>query len=177
MSKQMKRLTMYVLTVVCSVGCTSQIARQAEYDSYINTKLEMARLISTAKPIIDYTGTDSGGKEFRLIVNLPVQMPDVQQIKNDEAFAFWGQVLGSTIPAIGSFASSWVNSYYSYKNNQSMWGALDSAIGAGISVSGDAHIIGSGNSITADSLGGSLNANDFISIPTTTTTTTTHTTH
>ena len=175
MFERMKRLTLYVLTVVCGVGCTSQLARQTEYDSYINTKLEMARLMSNAKPIIDYTGTDSGGKEFRLVVNLPMQMPDVQQIKNDESYAFWGQVLGSTIPAVGAFASSWVNSYYSYKNNQSMWGALDNAIGAEISVGGNAYITGSGNSITADSLGGSLNANDFISIPTTTTTT--HTTH
>ena len=174
MFNKMKQLTLYAIIIAIGTGCTSQIARQTEYDSYIQTKLELARLMSNAKPIIDYTGVDSGGQEFRLVVNLPMQMPDVQQIKNNEAYAFWGQVLGSIIPAVGAFASSWVNSYYSYKNNQSMWGALEDAIGSGISVSGNANIYGSGNSITADSLGGSLYANDFVNIPTTTTTT--HTT-
>lgn len=144
------------------VGCSSHIQRQEEYNTYTSTKLEMARLMAEAKPIIDFKGTDSGGKEYHLVVNLPLQMPDVQQIKQDEAYAFWGQVLGSGIPVLGSFATSWVGSYYNYKNNASMWDALGDSIGGGIHVGGNATITNSNNKLRMESQGGGITASDFL---------------
>lgn len=145
-----------------TVGCSSHIQRQEEYNTYTSTKLEMARMMAESKPIIDFKGTDSGGKEFHLIVNLPMQMPDIQQIKQDEAYAFWGQILGSSIPVLGSFATSWIGSYYNYKNNEAMWGALGDSIGGGIHVGGNATITNSNNKLRMESNGGGISASDFL---------------
>ena len=160
--KLIKPITLLGMCSFFMAGCSSHVARQEEYNTYTSTKLEMARLQAEAKPIIDFKGTDSGGKEYHLVVNLPMQMPDVQQIKQDEAYAFWSQVLASTVPVVGTFASSWVNSYYNYKNNDSMWNAIGDSLGGGINVGGNATITNSNNRLKMQSQGGGITASDFL---------------
>ncbi len=144
------KLMMVILLMAALLGgCANQETRQNEYVNYLNANLELAKLMKDAKPIASYEGTDSGGKSFKWEVNLPVQLPAVQQIKTDEAYAFWGQVLSATVPTVGNAFTAWSSHHYGYLNQKAMWGALGGSLGGGIRVDsggGNVGLYGSGNS-------------------------------
>lgn len=143
-------------------GCASHVQRQVEYDTYVQAKLKIAEAQASQKPVLEFKGTDSGGKELHIVVNLPTQMPDVQQIKPREDLQFWGQVISGTLPVIGSVATTWVSSHYSWKNNEAMWNAIGGSFGSGITVGGDATITGSGNKLDISGQGGDMALSDFL---------------
>lgn len=143
-------------------GCASHVQRQVEYDTYVQAKLKIAEAQAAQKPVLEFKGTDSGGKELHIVVNLPTQMPDVQQIKPREDLQFWGQVISGTLPVIGSVATTWVSSHYSWKDNEAMWDAIGGSFGSGITVGGDATITGSGNKLNISGQGGDMALSDFL---------------
>lgn len=161
-----------VFTVLCLLpfgtlaACSSHVQRQVEYDTYVQAKMQIAEAQAKAPPVLEFKGTDSGGKELHIVVNLPQQMPDIQQIKPREDLQFWSTVLAGTIPVVGTIATTWVSSHYNWKNNEAMWGAIGNSFGSGITVGGDATITGSGNRADFTANGQStISATDFMNAP------------
>lgn len=146
----MKRIAMAVMVMGTAgmTGCADQQERIAQYQAYLGGVNAQTTAMKEAKPIVDATWIDSGGQPMKLTINLPVQFQEVQQIKNDESYAFWGQIIGATIPVIGNGFMAWSSNYYGYQNNKAMWGALGGSLGGGTRIDsggGAVSLYGSGN--------------------------------
>lgn len=147
-------------------GCASEAERIAAYTAYLQAHRDMVDAQREAPPLVKIK-IDPDGKLEELTVNQPQQYSPPQQIKNNEELAFWGQVLGATIPAAASLGTMWVSSHYNYKSTEAMWNALgNGGFGGGIEVGGNAVITGSGNRAEiAGYEGSSTYMTDFMNSP------------
>ena len=146
-----------VLLVLSLGGCVgdSSAIRQANYDTYV-TRVESAYnayLASIeAKPLLDIILPAPDGQEYRVVVNREVEAPRIQQIKDDESLRFWAAVVPSGLNLVTGLGNNWINSYYSYKDNQSMWDALGGGAFGGyqLNAQGDITVTDSLNPLYAD---------------------------
>ena len=162
----MKKLVLAAITITTSLSaCSSKESQMAAYTAYLQAHSQAMQAQAQAPPLVKI-GIDPDGRLTELVVNQQQQVTPPQQIKNDESLAFWGQILGATIPTVATLGSSWISGHYNYKNNQAMWGALGNGGFGGIQVGGDATITGSGNRADITSQDGSLvYAADFMNSP------------
>ena len=127
-------------------GCASEAERIVAYNAYLQAHREAVQAQKEAPPLVKIKIDPQTGALEELVVNQQQQVIEPQQIKNNEELAFWGQILGATIPTVATLGSSWISGHYNYKNNQAMWAALgQGGLGGGIEVGGNAVITGSGN--------------------------------
>lgn len=132
------------LTGVSLAACSDKQERMAAYSAYLSARKDTLQAQKEAPPLVKIE-LDDIGRLKTLVVNQQQQFTEPQQIKNDESYAFWGQVIGTGLPVVGTIGSAWINSHYNYKNTEAMWAALGDSLGGGIQVGGDATISGSGN--------------------------------
>ncbi len=144
-------------------GCADSDKRMSQYQAYtaaVNAQNDLQR---EAKPIVDMSFVDSGGKPMKLTVNLPVQLQRVEQIKDDEWIRFWTGMAPAMLGTAGNLAQTYINSYYNAKNDKYMWGAIGESIGGGMRIDsggGDIKLSGAGNNVKMDGkTGGSMSFN------------------
>lgn len=148
-------------------GCASEAERIVAYNAYLQAHREAVQAQKEAPPLVKIKIDLQTGALEELVVNQQQQVIEPQQIKNNEELAFWGQVLGATIPAAASLGTMWVSSHYNYKSTEAMWNALgNGGFGGGIEVGGNAVITGSGNRAEiAGYEGSSTYMTDFMNSP------------
>ena len=148
-------------------GCASEAERIVAYNAYLQAHREAVQAQKEAPPLVKIKIDPQTGALEELVVNQQQQVIEPQQIKNNEELAFWGQVLGATIPAAASLGTMWVSSHYNYKSTEAMWSALgNGGFGGGIEVGGNAVITGSGNRAEiAGYEGSSTYMTDFMNSP------------
>ena len=142
----------------CGMVGPSGIDRQIQYDAYLQAQARVAEMLRAAPPIVDASWVDSGGQPMRLVVNLPLQVPRVEQIKADESLQFWGQVLAAALPTVGLIGSQWISGHYNAKSQDAMWAAIGGGFGGGWQigdVAGDIALHDSANVFAPEATGGS----------------------
>ena len=152
-----------IAILLTMTGCSSMEKRMQQYQAYTDAIKAQNEIQKEAKPIVDMSFVDSGGKPMKLTVNLPVQLQRVEQIKDDEWIAFWGNIAPAAINTGGNLAGNWLNGYYSSKKDKYMWKAIGESIGGGMSIDsggGDIKLSGAGNNVKMDGkTGGSMSFN------------------
>ena len=148
-------------------GCTSKAERIAAYMAYLQAHEKTVQAKQEAPPLVHLKVDPESGKFEELTINQQQQYEQPQQIKDDESLKLWVSMLGSGVQAASQLGSSWISSYYGYKNNQVMWSALGkNGLGGGIEVGGNAVISGSSNRADIAGHGGSSNyLSDFMNTP------------
>ena len=150
MEKRAITLLSAIAILLTMTGCSSMEKRMQQYQAYTDAIKAQNEIQKEAKPIVDMSFVDSGGKPMKLTVNLPVQLQRVEQIKDDEWIAFWGNIAPAMINTGGNLAGNWLNGYYSSKKDKYMWKAIGESIGGGMSIDsggGDIKLSGAGNSV------------------------------
>ena len=161
MKKKFHAAALAATITLTMTACSSKEQRLAEYAAYLQAAHEQTEKQAEAKPIIDAKWTDSGGNPMTLTVHLPQQFQPVQQIKNDEWIQFWGNMAPALVNTAATVGSQALNSYYSYKNNKSMWDAIGDSFGSGLKLDsggGDVTLTGSANQVKMTGRDGSQTA-------------------
>lgn len=161
MKKKFHAAALAATIALTMTACSSKEQRLTEYAAYLGAVHEQAQKQAEAKPLVDASWTDSGGKPMRLVVNLPPEFQQVSQIKDDEWIRFWTAMAPATLNTVGTVGSQFLNSYYGYKNNKSMWDAIGDSFGSGLKLDsggGDVTLTGSANQVKMTGRDGSQTA-------------------